>query len=284
MAGEATTTLNSELFAPLVTAAQYAAYENAIARSITTVYDAPMNAGKVLQVPVWASITAATPSEGSAPSFANTNTTSASITLSEIVVAHRVTDLLRDSAYNDVMAQLGDQSGRAIAEGIDAQVFSLFSSFSEGGPGANTAITVDYILKAVASLRSNKLQGPFYAVLNPKQAYAIKKELASNGGSVINSLSQVGETVMATGYIGQVAGVQIFENGGITIDGSGDAVGAVFHPMAIGHAMRGTISMEQQRQAAYRATDVVLTGVAGAAILNSNFGLKLTSDATFGTA
>jgi hypothetical protein len=44
--------------------------------------------------------------------------------------------------------------------------------------------------------------------------------------------------------------------------------------------MRGTISLEEQRQAKARATDIVLTANAGASIINAAQGLKLTADAT----
>ena len=74
------TTNNSELFANLVTAAQFAAYEQSVARQIVTVFDAPVNAGKILQVPVWSGITAQNISNEAAASAADTNTTSASIT------------------------------------------------------------------------------------------------------------------------------------------------------------------------------------------------------------
>lgn len=274
-----TTSINSELFANLVGAAQYAAYENSIARQLVSVFDVPANAGKVVQVPVWGSISAEIISNEAAATAADTNTTSQNITLTEHVVYHRVTDLLRDSSYSNVMAQLGDQSGRAIAESMDSQVFGLFTGFSEGGPGAGAELTVDHILKAVASLRSAKLTGPFYCVVNPKVAYALKKDLIgpTNPGSA--GMSNIGNEILSNGFIGQVAGVMIFESGLVSIDANADAIGAVFHPNAIGHAMRGTIGMEEQRQAAARATDVVLTAVAGASIINSAYGLKLTADA-----
>jgi hypothetical protein len=42
--------------------------------------------------------------------------------------------------------------------------------------------------------------------------------------------------------------------------------------------MRGTITMEEQRQAAARATDLVLTGVAGAAALQASHGVLMNID------
>jgi hypothetical protein len=272
-----TTAINSELFANLVTAAQFAAYENSVARQIVTVFDAPTNTGKVLQVPVWSSISAELITDESAATAKNTNTTSETITLSEHVVYHKVTDMLRDSAYSNVFAQIGDQSGRAIAESLDAQVFGLFSGFSEAGPGVGQELTVDHLLKAAATLRGRKLTGPFVAVLHPAQAYNVKKQLTASGSATIPSLSGVGDSVLSNFYIGQVAGIMVYESGLINASTS-DATGAVFAPTAIGHAMRGGIDLNTQYQAKDRATDIVLKAVAGAAIINSAHGVKLTSD------
>ena len=109
------TTINSELFTNLLGDAQFAAYENSVARQIVTALTYPANAGKVLQIPVYASVSAADLTEGTEATQANTNTTSVSLTLAEIGTYFQVTDLLRDSAQRDVIADLGLQAGRAIA-------------------------------------------------------------------------------------------------------------------------------------------------------------------------
>lgn len=273
-----TTAINNELFANLVTGAQYAAYENSVARQLVTVFDAPANAGKVLQVPIWGAIAAAQPGEGNIAVAADTNTTSASITLDEHVVYHRVTDLLRDSAYSDVMAQLGDQSGRAIAESLDTEVFSKFSGLS----GSATAIalasfTVDDIMDRVAALRANKLTGPFVAVVHPTAANAIKKALTAT--SSYQAASGVANTILQNYFVGQLAGCTIIESALVPYAaGTGVATCAVFTASALGHAMRGTLEMETQRQAAYRATDVVVKATAGAAVLQSSHGIIMNVD------
>src|SRR6056300_831315 len=187
------TTINSELFTSLLAEAQFAMYESAIARQIVTPFTFPANAGKVLQVPVYSAVTAGALTEGSAPSAADTNTTSATITMGEIGTYFQVTDMLRDSAQRDVIADLGAQAGRAIAEKMDSTVFSLFDSFStEISSNVNAEVTVDSILQGVATLRAAKLTGPFYAVVHPGVAYNLKKELATNGGNNIPGLTNVG--------------------------------------------------------------------------------------------
>jgi len=279
------TTINSELFTKLLAEAQFAAYESSVARQLVTAFDYPANAGKVLQVPVYTAVTAAGLTEGSAPSAADTNTTSVDITLGEIGTYFQVTDFLRDSAERDVMAELGAQAGRAIAEKMDSDVFALFNSFSSSVGTEDSAITVDNIFEAVAALRANKVVGPLACVLGPRQALQVKKELYNAGGTIASS-TEVGNATLRGYYIGNLAGAAIYESSLVKSDLDTDTdtelnmVGAVFAPTAIGHAMRGGIEMETQRQAAARATDIMMTAVTGQAILQNSHGVKIVGSAS----
>lgn len=275
------TSQNSELFANLVTGAEFAAYENSVARQMVTVFDAPVNAGKILQVPVWGAISAQLITDEAAATAKETGTTAPTITLNEHVVYHQVTDMLRDSAYGDVFTQLGDQSGRAIAESIDGEVFSKFSGFSSDLGTTGTTLTVDLILKAAATLRGRKLTGPFFAVVHPNQAYDLKKQLTYSAQTNIPMLSGVGENVLSSFYIGGVAGVQIYESSLVAeaVTGGANAFTAgVFARSALGHAMRGGIDLNTLYLPAARATDVVLKAVAGAAVLQSAHGVAITAE------
>jgi hypothetical protein len=281
------TSINNELYANLVTAAQFAAYEQSVARQLVTVFDAPLNAGLNLQVPIWSSISADLITDEAAATAKTTNTTSATITLAEHVVYHQVTDQLRDSAYSNVFAQLGDQSGRAIAESMDAQVFAAMADGSTGFStdlgSAGGELTPSLILKAAATLRQRKLTGPFYAIVHPAQAYALKDALTktvnySGGANNYPALSNVGEGILGGFYIGNLAGVQIFESALLAVDGSDDAKALVFTPGSTGHAMRGSVEMNTLYLPANRATDVVLKAVAGAKVLQRTFGVAITAD------
>jgi N4-gp56 family major capsid protein len=271
------TTINSELFQNLLVQSQFALYESSIARAVTTVFDYPSNAGKVVQVPVWAGITSAKPGEGTAPSLANTNTTSQTITLEEHVVYAQVTDMLRDSAQEDVIASLASQSGLALAEGLDKELINLFASISNSVGTANSDNTVNDLMKAAALIRANKYQGPLFAVLNPRQAYGIKAAMTATN-SFQNS-SSVADSILGQYFVGQIAGITILEHAGVAVDVDGDAVGCVFAPAAFGIAQRGGVTMETERKAAQRATDVVMSVVAGAGILRPEMAVKVIGDA-----
>jgi N4-gp56 family major capsid protein len=273
------TTINSELFQNLLVQSQFALYENAIARAVSTVYDYPVGAGKVVQVPIWAGITASTPNEGVAPSAIDTNTTSKTITLKEIVTYAEITDMLRDSAQENVVASLASQMGLALASGLDTELINLFSDVSitasVGTAGSDN--TVADIMRAAALIRAQKYSGPLFAVVNPLQAYGIKAAMTATN-SYQNS-TDLGSEVLGQYFVGRIAGVTILEHAGVAADVDDDATGCVFAPAAFGIAQRGAVNMEQERNAAKRSTDVVMTLVSGAQVLRPELAVKLLGDA-----
>ena len=273
------TTINSELFQNLLVQSQYALYENSIARAVATVFDYPVGAGKTVSVPIWAGITSSKPGEGVAPAAADTNTNSKTINLAEHVVFAEVTDFLRDSAQESVITGLANQAGLALAEGLDKELIALFSdvAVTQAVGAAGSDNTVADIMKAAALIRSQKYTGPMFAVLNPKQAYGMKAAMTATNS--FQNATSVGNNVLSQYFIGSVGGVTILESALIGVDVNDDAVGCVFAPAAFGIAQRGGVSMEEQRNAAKRSTDVVMTVVAGAGILRPELAVKITGDA-----
>jgi N4-gp56 family major capsid protein len=273
-----TTSINSELFQNLLVASEYALYENSIARAVSTVFDYPVGAGKVVSVPMWAGITATKPGEGVAPSAADTNTTSKTITLAEHVFYAQITDMLRDSAQESVMTALANQAGSALAESVDKELIALFlnEAVTQEIGSAGTNNSVQDIMKAAAMIRANKYSGPLVAILHPKQAYAIKAALTATTAYTANT--NVGNAILDQYFIGNVAGVAMYESALVTEDNANDASGCVFAPGAFGLAQRGGIAMEEQRVAAARATDLVLTAVAGAGVLRPELAVRIYGD------
>jgi len=275
-----TTSINSELFQNLLVQSEFALYENSIARAVSTVYDYPVGAGKVVSVPFWAGMTASKPGEGTAPDAADTNTTTKTITLEEHVWYAQITDFLRDSAQENVIATMSSQAGLALGESLDAELIALFSNvgITKSVGTINTGNTVADIMRAAALIRASKYNGQLFAVVNPLQAYDIKAAMTATNS--YQNATQLGSAVLGQYFVGQIAGVTILEHAGVGVDGDGDAVGCVFAPAAFGIAQRGGVQMETERVAAKRATDVVMTVVAGASILRPELAVKLIGDAS----
>ena len=281
------TSINSELFANFVADAQYAMYENSVARQLVKSFVVPSNAGKVVQVPVWAGITADIITDEAAATAKTTNTTSPTITLAEHVVYNQITDALRDSAYGDVMTDLATQSGQAIGESLDTLVFGEFENLATDIGSTTTELTTELILKGAATLRAAKVQGPYFAVVHPNQAFYMKKTLTQvlpySGASGLANPSAVGNQVMVSGVIGSIGGVTIIESPlveAVTTGGATAYRAAVFAPTALGLAERGGLDMNTLYLPAARATDLVLRQFAGAAVIRSSHGVAITAEGT----
>jgi N4-gp56 family major capsid protein len=279
------TTINSELFQNLLVQSEIALYENSIARAVTTVYDYPVGAGKTVSVPFWDAITSSKPGEGVAPDRINTNTNSRTINLAEHVAFAEVTDFLRDSAQENVIASLAGQMGLALAEGLDRELLVGFFDTGANATAAgitnsigdgNAVNTVNDLMKAAATIRAAKYQGPMFAVLHPQQAFEIKKAMTATNS--FQNATSVADSVFSNYFVGQIAGITILEHPGVaveTVQAGKIAKGAVFTPTAFGLAQRGGVAMETERNAAKRSTDVVETVVAGVGILRPNLVVRV---------
>jgi hypothetical protein len=242
-----------------------------------------MGSGKVAEVPVYPAISAAAVNEATDLSNTAVNPTSATITASEIGVMTTLTDLGASSASRNVGADIGKLFGEAIAKKVDTDLCGLFSSFTTNtGGAAGTELTADLLFKAQAQLRTLSVPAPYYAVFHPKALFNLKKTLTQAGYSgTATAISEIGNEALRNGYIGRIAGIDVFENANLSIDASDDSVGGVFHPAAIGLAMKEDFKVETQRDASLRATEIVASIVYGKAVVKESFGAAITTDAAF---
>jgi N4-gp56 family major capsid protein len=251
-------------------------------RPLVTTY--PISgSGKTIEVPVYPTIAAAAVNEASDLSNTAVNPTSATITASEIGVMTTLTDLARDSASRNVGADIGKLFGEAIAKKVDTDLAGLlddFASASDQG-GAGTELTADLLFKAQAILRSANVPAPYYAVFHPKATYNLKKTLTQPAYTTSSSgyaISDIGNEALRNGYIGRLAGIDIFENANIAIDAYDDSFGGVFHPQSIGLALKEDFKVETQRDASLRATEIVASITVGSGILKDTYGVTVKVD------
>ena len=276
MAATTSTTLD-DLFANIIAQARFTAEEESLMMGLVTQYNIGNEAGKTVQVPKYPAITAADLTEGTDMSSTTVSTSSVSVTVGEVGAQVVLTDLAAMGAGNPAV-ELGTVLGNAIATKIDTDLIALFTGFSSGLGTAAQEITVADLFKAQATLRNNKVTGNMVAVLHPYQAYQIKANLTNtfanpNGGDAQNA-------AMVNGYVGTIAGIDVYESANVSVDGSGDAIGCVFAPEALAIAMKRDFDIETQRDASLRAFELNATAVYGVAELDDSFGVKMTFDAT----
>ena len=208
------------------------------------------------------------------------STSSVTVTVGEVGAQVVLTDLAAMGAGNPAV-ELGTVLGNAIATKIDQDLIGLFSGFSSSFGTAGNEMTLTHLFKAAATLRNNKVVGNLAAVVHPYQAYQLKAGLTNTFASASgNALSlDIANEAMVNGYVGSIAGIDIYESSNVSVDGNDDAIGCVFAPEAIAIAMKRDFDIETQRDASLRAFELNATAVYGVAELDDSFGVEMLFDA-----
>lgn len=279
MAGSTTTTLN-DLLPSIVAEAMFVAGERSIMRGLVKNYNLAPGQGKTVTVPIYPLQTAAAVTEGDEVSNTAVSTNGATLTVSTAAIRTLVTDLAVASSASNVVADLGRLFGEAMARKIDTDLLALFSGFSSSVGAADAALSAATIAKAAATLRAAGVPAQDLAcVVNPYVAYDLKANLTNTFANPAAGMIQ--NEAMATGYVGTLFGIPVFESNLIANNGTtGDYVGGVFHREALGLAMVGDINIETQRRASYLGTDVVASAHYGVGELYDGYGVAVVADSS----
>ncbi len=278
MANEVTSSIISELYSDIVQAAQFTLSEGTVIRPLVRNYDNTGTPGLVAQVPIYPAIAAAGLTDGT--DLANTafNTTEKTITAAEVGAMVTLTDLANVTASQDVGSAIGRQLGDAMAKKVDDDLAALFSGFSSSVGSGAAEVSVDLFFSAAATLRNNNAPGPYVCVIHPYQAYKLKSLLAGNGNTPMNNTDLANEA-LRTGYVGTVAGMQVFESSCVTGDSAGAYVGAAFSRDALGIMWKWNAKIEPSRDASLRATEIVGTCAYGVGEIIDGYGVGIMGDA-----
>ena len=121
-------------------------------------------------------------------------------------------------------------------------------------------------------------------VLHPEIAYDLKAALTTGGNNpftVGGGASEVANEAMRSGYVGQLAGIPVYETSNFANTGNaGDFMGAVFQRDALGLAMIGDITIETERRASFLGTDIVGACHYGAGVIQTAYGRGLNYDSS----
>jgi len=279
-----TTTLN-DLLPQIVAEAMFVASERSIMRGLVKNYSLGTGNGKTVTVPIYPLQTAASLTEGNEISNTAVSTNGATLTVTTAAIRTLVTDLSVAASASNVVADIGRLFGEAIARKIDLDLTAQFGQLNAGFGDHTGAITAASIFQAVAKLKAAAVPTEgMVCVLHPEIAYDLKAALTTGGNNPFVSgggTSEVANEAMRAGFVGSLAGIQIYETSNIANNGTaGDINGAVFHRDAFGLAMIGDISIETERRASFLGTDIVGACHYGAGILQNNYARYLAFDSS----
>ena len=278
MANESTSSTLSELYTEIVAEAQFVINEKSIMKNLVKNY-AISGGGKSVEVPIYAAVAAAAVSEAADLSNTAINPSSVTITAAEVGIMTTLTDLARNSAPRNVAGDIGKLFGEAIAKKMDQDLLALFDGFSTAVGTDSSALSPATIFNAASTLRALGLPvEETYCVLHPKVAFDLKSGLTNTFAGLSTDLSN---EALRGGFIGQIAGIKIFETGNMANTGTaGDFKGGMFHKDALGIAMMQDIKIETQRDASLRADEIVATAVYGVGELHDSYGVEVLADSS----
>lgn len=286
MAGSTSVTLN-DLLPTIVQEALFVANERSIMRGLVKNYSLGQAQGKTIQVPIYPVQTAASLTEGD--DFTNTavSTDVATFSVGQVGLMTMVTDLAVQASASNVVADLGQLFGQAIAKKIDQDLMGQFANFTTNTIGSSsTTITAALVMEGLTKLKSAGVPTDgIVAVLHPKIAYDLKSALTSQGNVVFTAgaYGDVANEAMRMGYVGNLFGMQVFESSNAPLiagGAAGDYQGAIFHRDALGFGLMRDIQIETQRRARGLGTDVVASAMYGVGTVYEGYGVSAVFDSS----
>ena len=259
--------LNTDsMFVPLKAATVYAAHEASIflGGQLIPVVNAPNG---VLQVPELAAVTAQTVSSESAADLETRLPADTKNTITPNLYGARA--VVRDLGNID-LNEIGRSLGNAVAKAFDEDVMSVVCSTTTEQEITSGNLDVDEIFKAVGTIRANGETGQLYGIVSAG-AYA---DLMTSVGSTAFAGGDFQTEALRTGFMGNIAGVQMFVSSYLTDTnadrGAINVKAAIFGADAYRIAMQANVNIEVARRAAAVGNDVVASLHAKAGAIDFN--------------
>jgi N4-gp56 family major capsid protein len=246
-----------------------------------------MAQGKTIQVPIYPVQTAVAVTEGNEVDNTEVSTDVATFNVGQVGIRTLITDMAIQASASNVVADLGQLFGNAIAKKIDQDLMAKFESFTTNTIGSSsTTITAALVMQGITKLKALGVPTDGLAcVLHPSVAYDLKAALTNQGAVAFTggAYGPVANQAMMDGYVGNLFGMTVFESSNvplITGGAAGDYSGAIFHRDALGFGLMRDIQIETQRRASYLGTDVVASAVYGTGVVYEKYGVFASFDAT----
>ncbi|MAC53708.1 MAG: hypothetical protein CME31_14315 [Gimesia sp.] len=219
-------------------------------------------------------------------------------TVTEHVIESQVSDLVLMGSGDDIAGQAGPALGNAVAAKLDDDLVTLGEAFSQTECGAGTELALSHIFGAMRQMRAAGAPMPYSLVLSPKQVWGGKgiisllhnTALDTAGSSTtdtatarpIGIMGSKGEEAFQTGYVGSIAGFNVYWSDQINenVGSGGDAAGFSLSKGAVGLGVgaEGLFRIATQREESERMTKYVATGFWGEIEIKDAYGVYILSD------
>ena len=212
-------------------------------------------------------------------------------TISEHVIEADVSDLVLMGSGDGIDSNAGPALGNSVASKLDDDLVELGKSFSQTECGAGSSLALSHIFGSMRQLRAAGAPMPYSAVFSPKQIWGSKGiiSLLHNAASATTDQSKPvalmgskGEEAFQTGFVGQIAGFNVYWSDQIdeNVGSGGDAAGFAMSKGAIGLGVgaEGLFRIRTERNEAARYTAYVAVGFWGEIEIKDTYGVYILSD------
>jgi hypothetical protein len=179
-------------------------------------------------------------------------------------IALKITDRTYRKIAAVVESKIGSLAGNAMARKKDEDYLALFSACATtASPGSGNPLSFGHIAAAKNNITSNVTEPSMaecYTVLHGFQIKDIQDEVLAGVGTYTIP-SGMTEEVFKRGFMGTVAGSNVFEDGNITVDATPNANGATHSKEGIVMVLGMGIKQEQRRDPSFGggADEIFLT-------------------------
>ena len=193
-------------------------------------------------------------------------------TISEHVIAATVSDLVIMGSGDDITGQAGTTLGNAVAAKLDDDLVELGKGFSQTECGAGTSLALSHVFGSMRQLRAASAPFPYSLVLSPKQVWGSKgiisllhdAAVTGSNSKPLSIMGNKGDEAMAAGYVGSLAGFDVYWSDQIdeNVGSGGDAAGFAMSKGALGLGVgaEGLFRVALERDEMLRAVNYVATG------------------------
>ena len=221
-------------------------------------------------------------SEGSEQSSIAVATGAHECIIANYVVRSDLTDLAVLAAPYDLTGNVSDNLGHAAALKVDDLLTDLFSGFSQTVGGEGQSLDLDKFFDAARQLHAAGAPMPFNYIGNSKQIWGAKGIqgliVATSDGTLADN--PISAEMLSNGYVGQLAGVNIYFSQEITEDGGNDCPAGMLskNALGLGISSAGLINVETERAASYQHTEYVVSLKCGVIEVQDSFGVYMITD------
>jgi hypothetical protein len=198
------------------------------------------------------------------------------LTASEVGLKVIITDKLVRQANDDVFRVVGRQMGDAMGRKLDEDIIALFSALNGGTTlGAdNKDMAIGACTGLVAWARANKLPRPISCIHHPNAiATAVKSVSGASATYFAGIMQGLSEELLRNFWKFSLDGISFFEDGNIAkISGYDSGYGAIFSKNAMVYVEAQAPSVERERDASLRGTEVVIVSDYGVFEVDDGYG------------